>query len=231
MLGRHPQPALRAEEGFERQLAQHHVRGEHHADVVALRDQALLDGLARHLVHLHRHLRVQLLEALQVVRQEVAQHRVAGRDGERALDVLALVRHAHGFVGRRQHRVGMAQKTAPGLGEFHAVRVPLEELLPHQLLELADGGGDGRLRDVQLQRRMRDAPHLGHRREVLELAKGQGHGAVFLGYLRIRAARLGRKPDTARSLPSSVAPNPAACSICFSDTGPPENNAFRPFDC
>jgi len=81
-------------------------------------------------------------------------------------------RGVHGeqrFVHRRVNTAGVLQELLAGLGERYAVRVTLEQLHAEALLQPLERGRNGRLRDVQVDRSLRDLTGLGGREKILDL--------------------------------------------------------------
>ena len=71
----------------------------------------------------------------------------------------------------------MLQELLASLCQRYAVRVTLEQLHAEALLQPLECGRNGRLRDVQVDRRLRDLTGLGGREDILDLLERKGQRA------------------------------------------------------
>ncbi|MCY1301454.1 hypothetical protein D9M69_526790 [compost metagenome] len=181
MAHRQPEPAGGAEQGFRGDLRLGEVAGQHHGHVEAPVEQPLLDVHALLLVQVQLQLRIRLRQSLQVVRQEVAHHRVAGGDVHAAADVGVRQRAVQRVVDAAQDRVGVVEEVPAVVGQHHALRRAGEQGGAEQAFQFLDGAGHGRLRDVQVDRRLGNLPDLGRGDEVADLAQGECHGRTPAG--------------------------------------------------
>ncbi|MNI72363.1 hypothetical protein D3C73_1283020 [compost metagenome] len=97
------------------------VRREHHGHVESAFKQALLDGFTFLFVDFDGHVRMPVLQTLQVMRQEVANHRVAGGQPQQAAGTHIGQRAVQGVVDAAQNHIGPIQKVPPGIGQAHAL--------------------------------------------------------------------------------------------------------------
>lgn len=168
-----PQPALGVEQGFRDDVGVGEVGGEHHRHVETPLQQALLDGAALLLVQLQCHARMPVLQALQVVRQEVADHRVTRRQAQQATGTHVRKRAVQRIVDTAQDDVGTVQEVPAGFGQAHALGRALEQQHAEHRFQLLDGRSDCRLGDVQVDRRLRDLADFSGGNEVADLAQGE----------------------------------------------------------
>ena len=80
-----------------------------------------------------------------------------------------------GGIHRRHDVAGVLQEAGTLRGERDAARQALEEGDARVLLQLLDRRGDGRLRDVELDRRLAHLPGIRRGDEIADLFEGQRH--------------------------------------------------------
>ncbi|MNV83527.1 hypothetical protein D3C71_1773400 [compost metagenome] len=108
-----------------------------------------------------------------MVRQEVADHRVAGRHAQQAAGAHVRQRAVQGVVDAAQNHVGAIEKVPPGVGQAHALGRTLEQQGAEHAFQFLDRGGHRRLGNIQMNRRLGDLPDLGGGDEIANLAQGQ----------------------------------------------------------
>ena len=122
-----------------------------------------------------------------MARQEIPCHRIGHADPYRAADrrILGQGRVLGGVDGR--HDVARMLQEARALGrEGNPGRKALEQRHADAVLQLLDGGRDGGLRNVQLDRRLADLAGVRRCDEIANLLEGERHRifryrvAVFL---------------------------------------------------
>jgi hypothetical protein len=79
-----------------------------------------------------------------------------------------------------ENAAAVAQNGLAGRRQASAPRPALEQAAAAPALELGDLGAEGRLGQVQLARRGRDAPEAGHRPEVIEMVVVQAYHRYYL---------------------------------------------------
>ncbi|MCY1285144.1 hypothetical protein D9M69_384580 [compost metagenome] len=176
MSHRQPEPAGGAEQGFRGDFRQRQVAGQHYGHVEAPVEQPLLDVHAFLFVQVQLQLRIGLRQPLQMVRQEVAHHRVAGGDVHAAADMGVRQRAVQCVIHAAQDRIGVVEEVPAVVGEGHSLRRAGEQGGAEQAFQFLDGAGYRRLRDVQVDRRLGNLSDLGGGDEVADLAQGECHG-------------------------------------------------------
>lgn len=87
----------------------------------------MLDGLALPFVHFDGHVRVPVFQALQVMGQEVTDHRVTGRYPQQAGGANVRQWAVEGVLDAAQDHVGPIEKVPSGIGQAHALGRALEQ--------------------------------------------------------------------------------------------------------
>jgi hypothetical protein len=131
-------------------------------------------------VDLNFHFGIALIKALQVMRQKIAQDGVRCSNCQCPFHTVLLAWHSQRVIDSAQNGVGVAQKPASCLGQFNPMRLTVKQFLLQQVFEVTDGGGDGRLGNVELNRGLGNATQFGSGSKIPELTYREGHGMVGL---------------------------------------------------
>ncbi|MNJ39656.1 hypothetical protein D3C77_345340 [compost metagenome] len=154
VVGREPQAALRVEQRFGDNVWVGEVSGKHHGHVIAMFEQAQFNGLAFLFVNFDGHIRMPMPQALQVMGEKVANHRVAGGDTQQATGAVVGQGAVEGILDAALNHVGTVEKVPACVSQAHALCRAQEQGHPKQGFELFDCGGYRRLGDVQVKRRL-----------------------------------------------------------------------------
>ena len=173
MVARQPQPSLGVEQCLRDNVGVGEVGGEHDRHVETSLQQTLLDGAALLLVQLQGHIGVPVFQTLQMVWQEVADHRIACRQAQQAAGAHVRQRAVQRVVNTAQDHVGAVQEVAAGLGQAHALGRALEQHHAKHGFQFLDRRSHRRLRDVQVDGCLGNLADLGGGNEVADLTQGQ----------------------------------------------------------
>ncbi len=147
------------------------------------------------LMHFDGHVRVPVFQALQMMRQKVADDRVAGGQAQYAAGTDIGQRTVQRIIDAAQNDVSPVEKMTACFSQAHALRRALKQQGAEHALQFLDRRGDRRLGNVQVNGRLRDLPDLGSCHEITDLAQGQGHKHSrqtfhWAGYLFFRRWRI-----------------------------------------
>jgi hypothetical protein len=127
------------------------VRRQYDGDVYPPTQEIEFDLLALRLVHLDPDAGEEPLEANEQRRYEVSSDRVGKSEPDMTLLPLKrFVRDAKRLVHDRNDVLAMQQEARACRGQGDSIGPALEEIDPESCFQLMDGGGDRRLRDVEL---------------------------------------------------------------------------------
>ncbi|GCC45040.1 hypothetical protein chiPu_0028868, partial [Chiloscyllium punctatum] len=152
------------------------VRDQHHSEIERAVDERAFQHVARRLEQLDRDAGKAGLEPLLVTRQEIARHGIGDADADRAEQwSRRYLRVAHRLGDGGEDLTALGQEAAALHRYGDAVRRAFQQARADGRLELLNRRGDCGLRDVEVDRRLADAPGLGGGDEVADLFQRNGH--------------------------------------------------------
>ena len=189
MAERQPEPVGRNEERFNMHRRPVADRGgQHHRHVEFSADQKVLQVVAIVLDRRKLHLRPGAAEPREDVRQHVARHQRGHTERQPARHLACVLLKRHPCVGDIAEDLRrMAQEERALVREVEPARAPIEQRHAEIGLQRLDRLRHRRLRDRQRPRRARHASRLGSGDEELKLAQCEGHGPLFVLFVRARA--------------------------------------------
>ncbi len=108
-----------------------------------------------------------------MVRQEVADYRVAGCQAQQAAGAYVRQRAVQRIVDAAQDDVGAVEEVPAGFGQVHALGGALEQQHAEHGLQLFDGRGDRRLGNIEVEGGLGDLADFGSGDKVAHLAQGK----------------------------------------------------------